>query len=125
MIDRAKADPKIKFMVPYVVTETLFNKCGVNGNSVKNTETGEEEELIVDGLFYAIGHNPNSEIFKPYVDTDEHGYIVVKDFTKTKTPGVFAAGDIADPNFAKAYHSCWYGGVSAAIQAQHYIEALS
>lgn len=124
MIDRAKADPKIKFMVPYGVTETLFNEMGLTGIKVKNTETGEEEELIVDGLFYAIGHNPNSEIFKPYVDTDEHGYIVVKDFTKTKTPGVFAAGDIADPNFKQAITAAGMG-CQAAIQAQHYIEALS
>ena len=124
MIDRAKADPKIKFMVPYGVTETLFNDMGLTGIKVKNSETGEEEELAIDGLFYAIGHNPNSEIFKPYVDTDEHGYIVVNDFTKTKTPGVFAAGDIADPNFKQAITAAGMG-CQAAIQAQHYIEALS
>ncbi len=124
MVDRAKADPKIKFMVPYGVTETLFNDMGLTGIKVKNVETGEEEELAIDGLFYAIGHNPNSEIFKPYVDTDEHGYIVVNDFTKTKTPGVFAAGDIADPNFKQAITAAGMG-CQAAIQAQHYIEALS
>ena len=97
---------------------------GLTGIKVKNSETGEEEELAIDGLFYAIGHNPNSEIFKPYVDTDEHGYIVVNDFTKTKTPGVFAAGDIADPNFKQAITAAGMG-CQAAIQAQHYIEALS
>lgn len=124
MVDRAKADPKIKFMVPYGVTETLYNDMGLTGIKLKNTETGKEEDLMIDGLFYAIGHNPNSEVFKPYVDTDEHGYIVVNDFTKTKTPGVFAAGDIADPNFKQAITAAGMG-CQAAIQAQHYIENLS
>ena len=88
---------------------------------MENTENGEQESVNIDGVFYAIGHTPNSALFKPYVDTDEHGYIVVKNFTETKTPGVFAAGDIADPTFKQAVTAAGMG-CQAAIQAARYLE---
>ena len=123
MLKRAQNDPKIKFMVPYETIATLSNEQGLTGIKVKHSESGEEQDIALDGLFYAIGHNPNSALFSEYVDTDEHGYIKVKDFTKTKTPGVFAAGDIADPYFKQAITASGMG-CQAAIQAQHYIEDL-
>ncbi|SMF66183.1 thioredoxin-disulfide reductase [Pseudobacteriovorax antillogorgiicola] len=123
MLKKAQNDPKITFKVPYETLETLSDDSGLTGVRIKHAETGETEDIELDGLFYAIGHNPNSELFSDYVDVDDHGYIVVKDFTKTKTPGVFAAGDIADPNFKQAITAAGMG-CQAAIQAQHYVEAL-
>ena len=123
MLEKAKKDEKITFKVPYETIETLSDEQGLTGVRIKHAETGKVEDLDVDGLFYAIGHNPNSGLFKDYVDVDEHGYIVVTDYTKTKTPGVFAAGDIADPNFKQAITAAGMG-CQAAIQAQHYVESL-
>ncbi len=99
----------------------MGDEKGLNGVVLLNTETGATEEVKLDGLFYAIGHTPNSDIFKDFVDRDEAGYIKVSHFTKTKTPGVFAAGDIADPNFRQAITAAGMG-CQAAIQAQHYLE---
>ncbi len=124
MLDKAKNDPKIKFMIPYAPVQTLSDATGLTGVRLKHSESGEELDLELDGLFYAIGHDPNSAVFKPYIDTDEHGYIKVSEYTKTKTPGVFAAGDIADPVFKQAITAAGMG-CQAAIQAQHYIETLS
>ncbi len=123
MLERAKANPKIQFKVPYTITKLLSNETGVIGALLTNTETGVSEEVMVDGIFYAIGHTPNSSVFKPWVEVDENDYIKVKEFTKTKTPGVFAAGDIADPNFRQAITAAGMG-CQAAIQAQHYLEGL-
>lgn len=121
MIDRAKKHPKIKMMIPYQAQELLSNEHGVTGVKLKNAETGETEDVELDGLFYAIGHKPNSDLFTDYVDTDDHGYINVSDFVKTKAAGVFAAGDIADPNFKQAITAAGMG-CQAAISAARYIE---
>lgn len=123
MLDRARQNPKIKFKVPFTMSSLLSNETGVIGAVLENTETGAKEELHVDGIFYAIGHNPNSGVFLPYVDTDENGYIKVTNFTHTRTPGVFAAGDISDPFFRQAITAAGMG-CQAAIQAQHYLENL-
>lgn len=123
MLDRARKEPKIKFMLPYNIAKTYANEQGLTGIEVSHRETGKTEDIELDGLFYAIGHDPNSKLFKPYVDTDENGYIKVHDYTKTKTPGVFAAGDIADPLFKQAITAAGMG-CQAAIQVQHYLEGI-
>jgi thioredoxin reductase (NADPH) len=123
MLSRARKHKNIRFMLPYTVAETKFNDTGLTSLIVENTENQELQELVVDGLFYAIGHTPNSELFLPYVDLDEHGYIKVKNYTETKTPGIFAAGDIADPVFKQAITAAGLG-CQAAIQAAKYIENL-
>ncbi|NRA65246.1 MAG: thioredoxin-disulfide reductase [Pseudobacteriovorax sp.] len=123
MLKRAQNEEKITFKVPYDTVETVADSNGLTAVKIKNLETNEVETIELDGLFYAIGHTPNSQIFKDFVDVDDHGYIKVSEFTKTKTPGVFAAGDIADPHFKQAITAAGMG-CQAAIQAQHYIENL-
>ncbi len=123
MVERTKKTKNIKIMTPYTLEELLSDKTGLTGAKIKNTETGKTEDLKVDGLFMAVGHRPNSEVFLPYVDVDDHGYIKVKEYTKTKTPGVFAAGDIGDPVFKQAITAAGMG-CQAAMQATKYIEGL-
>lgn len=121
MLDRAKNHPKIEFMVPFAVEEMIADDNGVTGAILLNTETGEKKEVAVDGIFVAIGHHPNSELFKEFVDLDEHGYIKTVHHTETKTKGVFAAGDIADPVFKQAITAAGMG-CQAALQAARYLE---
>lgn len=123
MVKRAQGTKNITIMTPYTPVATLSDAAGVTGLRIKHGVSGEEQDLDFDGVFYAIGHKPNSDIFRPFVDVDEHGYIDVQDFTKTKTPGVFAAGDIADPHFKQAITAAGMG-CQAALQAQHYLENL-
>ncbi len=121
MLERAKKNPKIRFMLPYEIVETQQNEHELTGVVMKNTKTGETTTVALDGLFYAIGHKPNSDVFKDFLDTDDHGYLLVKDYTKTKIPGVFAAGDISDPVFRQAITAAGMG-CQAAIQAAKYLE---
>jgi thioredoxin reductase (NADPH) len=121
MIDRVMANPKIKILTPWTVERALSDASGVNGLVIKNIQSGASEELKVDGLFMAIGHKPNSDLFLPWVDVDDHGYIKTTKATATKTPGVFAAGDIADPTFKQAITAAGMG-CQAAIQAQRFLE---
>lgn len=122
MLERAKNHPKITFMTPYTV-ESLESADGKNLSAVQllQTETGERSRMELDGLFFAIGHRPNSSVFANFVDTDEHGYIQVEEHTQTKIPGVYAAGDISDPHFRQAITAAGMG-CQAAIQAQRFIE---
>jgi thioredoxin reductase (NADPH) len=121
MADRAKSNPKIKIMTPWIVEDTIADQTGLTGIKIKNAETGEIQTIETTALFMAIGHKPNSDLFKPWVDTDEHGYIVTTKHTATKTPGVFAAGDIADPVFKQAITAAGLG-CQAAIQASKFLE---
>jgi thioredoxin reductase (NADPH) len=123
MLERARKNPRIEFLVPYEISDILSDKMGVIGATFKNMETGEIKEVKADGIFVAIGHTPNSSIFKPYVDVDEAGYIKTTEYTKTKTPGVFAAGDIADPHFKQAITAAGMGCQSALLAAR-FIEEL-
>lgn len=122
MLERARNNPKIRFMVPYVVTDTISDETGLTGIKVQNRETEEVSELDVAGFFMAIGHRPNSEVFREYLDTDENGYINVQEHTKTNVPGVFSAGDISDSEFRQAVTAAGMG-CQAAMQAMRYLEA--
>jgi len=121
MLDRARANPKIKFMIPYTVLEPIAGDQGVHALKIKHLGTGEVSELKTDALFMAIGHTPNSALFKPWVETDASGYIRVKNYTETKTPGLYAAGDIADPVFKQAITAAGMG-CQAAMQAARWLE---
>ena len=107
-------------------TVGLFGENGVEGvHLVKRKGEADEEyyDLAIDGFFLAIGHNPNSEVFKPWIETDEVGYIVTEGATpRTRVPGVFAAGDVADPHYRQAITAAG-SGCKAAIEAERFLSA--
>ncbi|EJW99685.1 thioredoxin-disulfide reductase [gut metagenome] len=106
----------------------LFGENGVEGvHLVKRMGQPDEEryDRAIDGFFLAIGHEPNSAIFKPYVKTDEVGYILTEsDSPCTNLPGVFAAGDVADPHYRQAITAA-ASGCKAAIEAERYLLSRS
>ncbi len=104
----------------------LYGEGGVEGvHLVKRAGEADEQryDVAIDGFFLAIGHKPNSEVFKPYVNTDEVGYIITEpDTSRTNVPGVFAAGDVADPHYRQAITAA-ASGCKAAIEAERYLSA--
>lgn len=124
MADRTLANPKIKPIWNSVVTEVLdVSKDTVTGVRLKNTETGEESTLDCTGVFVAIGHLPNTEIFKGKVDLDAAGYIKPVKGAATNVPGVFVAGDVADQVYRQAITAAGMG-CAAAIEAERYLAAM-
>ena len=123
MQDRAFSNPKIQFIWDTVVDHVVGTKeTGVTGLKLKNVKTLEASDLKVDGLFVAIGHNPNTDIFKGQIDLDSHGYIKTQpDSTRTNIPGVFACGDVQDPVFRQAVTAAGTGCM-AAIEAERWLE---
>ena len=105
----------------------LYGENGVEGAHVVKRKGEPDEErydLPIDGFFLAIGHKPNSDVFKEWLDTDETGYIKTIDGTpRTKIPGVFAAGDVADPHYRQAITAA-ASGCKAAIEAERYLQTL-
>ena len=125
MQDRVLNHPKIQVLFEHN-TVGLFGENGVEGiHLVKRKGEPDEEfyDLAIDGFFLAIGHNPNSEVFKPWIETDEVGYIVTEGATpRTRVPGVFAAGDVADPHYRQAITAAG-SGCKAAIEAERFLSA--
>lgn len=125
MQDRVLSHPKIQVLFEHN-TVGLFGENGVEGiHLVKRKGEPDEEfyDLAIDGFFLAIGHNPNSEVFKPWVKTDEVGYILTEEGSpRTGVPGVFAAGDVADPHYRQAITAAG-SGCKAAIEAERFLSA--
>ena len=123
MQERAFSNPKIQFVWDTVVDHVVGTKeTGVTGLKLKNVKTLEASDLKVDGLFVAIGHNPNTDIFKGQIELDSHGYIKTQpDSTRTNIPGVFACGDVQDPVFRQAITAAGTGCM-AAIEAERWLE---
>jgi thioredoxin reductase (NADPH) len=118
--DRAFKEPKISFVWDSIVIEVLGDKK-VEGVKMKNVKTREESTLECEGLFIAIGHKPNTDIFKGQLDLDDSYYIVTEDITKTSVEGVFAAGDVRDHRYKQAVYAAGIG-CKAAMDVQKYIE---
>ena len=125
MQERVLNHPKIQVLFEHN-TVGLFGENGVEGvHLVKRKGEADEEfyDLAIDGFFLAIGHNPNSEVFKPWIETDEVGYIITEGATpRTRVPGVFAAGDVADPHYRQAITAAG-SGCKAAIEAERFLSA--
>jgi thioredoxin reductase (NADPH) len=121
--DRAFKNEKLEFIWDSVVEEILGSKeSGVTGAKLKNTKTGEVTVKEAQGLFVAIGHNPNTGLFKGQIDMDEVGYIITKSgSTETNVPGVFAAGDVQDLIYRQAITAAGTGCMSA-IDAEKFLE---
>jgi len=124
MIDRAKANPKVEFVTPYVVEEILSPEGLVTGVKLRNTETKETRTISLDGVFVAIGHDPNSTIFKGKLDMDANGYLVAKHGGVSNVPGVFIARDVQDHRYRQAVTAAG-SGCMAAIDAEKFLEAHS
>ncbi len=124
MQERAFTNPKIEFKWNTVVDHVIGNGS-VEGLELSDTQTGEKSKLAVDGLFIAIGHDPNTNLFKGQLDLDDDGYIVTNgSSTKTSVEGVFAAGDVQDHVFRQAITAAGTGCM-AAMEAERYLEALA
>lgn len=122
MQDRVLNNENIEVLFKHEVIG-LFGENGVEDATILKNRGGEEEQfpLAIDGLFLAIGHNPNSKLFADYVETDEQGYIKTVNGTPvTNVPGVFAAGDVADPRYRQAITAA-ASGCKAAIEAERYL----
>jgi thioredoxin reductase (NADPH) len=121
MIDRAKANEKVEFTTPFVVEEIRAPKGHVEGARLRNPETKETRELALDGVFVAIGHDPNTTVFKGKLDMDANGYLLAKHGSLTAIPGVFIAGDVQDHRYRQAVTAAG-SGCMAAIDAEKFLE---
>jgi thioredoxin reductase (NADPH) len=121
MIDRAKANEKIEFVTPYVVDEILSPTGLVNGVRLRQTQTGQKREIALDGVFVAIGHNPNSMVFRGKLEMDDNGYLIARHGSLTSVPGVFIAGDVQDHRYRQAVTAAG-SGCMAAIDAEKFLE---
>ena len=122
MLERARKNPKIEFRVPTVVDDILTGKDGkIRAVVARNPVTDESEEFPTEGLFVAIGHDPNSKIFRGKLEMDAAGYILVHDGTFTSVEGVFAAGDVCDKKYRQAVTAAGMGCM-AAIDAERWLE---
>jgi thioredoxin reductase (NADPH) len=121
MLDRARANPKIRFMTPYVVeqVDNVANKA-VESVTLRNVETNQTEKVEVEGVFVAIGHDPNTKVFQGKLAMDDAGYIATHNGPMTSVEGVFAAGDVQDHRYRQAITAAG-SGCMAAIEAEKFL----
>jgi thioredoxin reductase (NADPH) len=121
MIDRAKANEKIEFVAPAVVDEIIAKDGSVESVRLRNPESNETREIVVHGLFVAIGHDPNTMVLKGQLEMDANGYLIAKHGSLTKVPGVFVAGDVQDHRYRQAITAAG-SGCMAAMDAEKFLE---
>jgi thioredoxin reductase (NADPH) len=123
MLDRARANEKIEFVTPAIVEEVLSEGGQTSGVRLRDLDTGDTRELAAQGLFVAIGHDPNTKLFLDQLDHDEAGYLVTKPgSTETNVEGVFAAGDVVDHTYRQAVTAAGTGAM-AALDAERWLAA--
>lgn len=124
MVERAKRNPKIGFLMDSVIDEILGDGTVVTGVRIQDAKTGALKELDCDGVFVAIGHLPNTALFQGVLELDESGYIVTKKVTtETNVPGVFACGDVQDSSYKQAVTAAGTGCM-AAIDVERFLEKV-
>jgi thioredoxin reductase (NADPH) len=122
MLDRARANPKIKFLTPYIIEDLHdVQKKNLESIRVRNLDTQEVSQMHIDGVFLGIGHDPNTAIFKGKLDMNPDGYLIVNNGSRTNVEGVFAAGDVHDHIYRQAITAAGAGCV-AAIDAEKFLE---
>jgi thioredoxin reductase (NADPH) len=122
MQDKAFANPKISFEWDSEVIDVRDPKAGaVSAIRLRHVKTGAEKDLAVEGVFVAIGHIPNTELFRGHLDMDVDGYLITGQGTRTNIPGVFACGDVQDRTYRQAITAAG-SGCMAAIDAERYLE---
>ncbi len=122
-LEKVKNNPKVEWLIPYVIQEILGENT-VTGAMLKNNLTGETMQIACDGIFVAIGHDPQTSLFVDLAELDGQKFIITKGkSTETKTPGLFAAGDVMDSIYKQAVTAAGTG-CKAALDAQKYIENL-
>ena len=122
MVDRAAHHPKIEIH-PNTAIEEVLGDAKVEGLArFRDTVSGDEQTVSIDGLFVAIGYRPNTEAFRDWLEVDEAGYLVVRDETGSKIDGVFIAGDVHDHRYRQAVTAA-ADGCKAAIDAERWLEA--
>jgi thioredoxin reductase (NADPH) len=121
MIDRAKANEKIEFVMPAVVDEIVAVDGSVESVRLRNPDSSETREIPVHGLFIAIGHDPNTKVLKGKLEMDPNGYLIAKHGSLTKIPGVFVAGDVQDHRYRQAVTAAG-SGCMAAMDAEKFLE---
>jgi thioredoxin reductase (NADPH) len=123
MLDRARANDKIEFVTPAVVDEVLSEDGQASGVRLRDLSNGESRDIAAEGLFVAIGHDPNTKLFLDQLDHDEAGYLVTKPgSTETNIEGVFAAGDVVDHTYRQAVTAAG-SGCMAALDAERWLAA--
>ena len=121
MLDRARTNTKIEFLTPYVIEHVDdIEKKTVELVTLRNVDTNEKKTVAVEGVFVAIGHDPNSKVFKGQLDMNADGYLITHDGPKTNVEGVFAAGDIQDHHYRQAITAAG-SGCMAAMDAEKFL----
>jgi thioredoxin reductase (NADPH) len=121
MIDRAKANEKVEFVTPFAIEEILAPQGFVEGVRLRNLESKETHEVALDGVFVAIGHDPNTTVYKGKLEMDSNGYLLAQHGSLTSIPGVFVAGDVQDHRYRQAVTAAG-SGCMAAIDAEKFLE---
>jgi thioredoxin reductase (NADPH) len=121
MLDRARANPKLKFLTPYVIEDLHdVQKKNLESIRIRNLATQEVSQMHIDGVFLGIGHEPNTAVFKGQLDMNPDGYLIVHDGSRTNVEGVFAAGDVHDHIYRQAITAAG-AGCMAAIDTEKFL----